>query len=106
MQIYHGESLENALSVHNIEIELDGAAAPIYIDNFIKHVEAGNYDGAIFHRIIDDFMIQGGDFQNGDGTEDMLTSGTDTVHLILIHIKQLMIQKIVIQPSTPARRSR
>ena len=68
MQIYHGESLEDALSMHTIAIELDGNAAPIHVDNFIKHVEAGNYDGAIFHRIIDDFMIQGGDFQNGVGT--------------------------------------
>ena len=68
MEIYHGESLENALSVHNIEIELDLNAAPIHSDNFIKHVQAGNYNGSTFHRIIDDFMIQGGDFENGDGT--------------------------------------
>ena len=68
MEIYHGESLENALSVHNIEIELDLNAAPIHTDNFIKHVQAGNYNGATFHRIIDNFMIQGGDFENGDGT--------------------------------------
>jgi len=68
MEIYHGESLENALSVHNIEIELDLNAAPIHSDNFLKHVQAGNYNGATFHRIIDNFMIQGGDFENSDGT--------------------------------------
>jgi cyclophilin family peptidyl-prolyl cis-trans isomerase len=68
MEIYHGESLENALSVHNIEIELDFNAAPIHADNFLKHVQAGNYNGSIFHRIIDNFVIQGGDFENGDGT--------------------------------------
>ena len=68
MQIYQGESLGDALSMHTIAIELDGTAAPIHVDNFIKHVDAGNYDGTIFHRIIDNFMIQGGDFQNGDGT--------------------------------------
>ena len=68
MEIYQGESLENASSVHNIEIELDLNAAPIHTDNFLKHVQAGNYNGATFHRIIDDFMMQGGDFENGDGT--------------------------------------
>ncbi len=51
-----------------LEIELYDGAVPIHSKNFRDHVSAGNYDGVNFHRIIEDFMIQGGDFQYGDGT--------------------------------------
>ncbi len=44
-----------------IEIELDESAAPITVKNFLKLVNAGFYDGLIFHRVISGFMIQGGD---------------------------------------------
>ncbi len=49
-------------SMGPIVIELDKAKAPISADNFMKYVEAGHYDGTIFHRVIDGFMIQGGGF--------------------------------------------
>ena len=49
-----------------IVIELDQAKAPISSENFLKYVDAGHYDGTIFHRVIDGFMIQGGGF-----TKDM-----------------------------------
>jgi len=45
----------------DIEIELDPAAAPITVDNFLSLVDQGFYDGLTFHRIILGFMIQGGD---------------------------------------------
>ena len=51
-----------------ITIELHRDDAPIHVDNFVKLTERGEYNGVIFHRIIDNFMIQGGDFQNADGT--------------------------------------
>ena len=51
-----------------LQLDLHDGAAPVHSQNFRDHVAAGNYDGVIFHRIIDDFMIQSGDFQNGDGT--------------------------------------
>jgi cyclophilin family peptidyl-prolyl cis-trans isomerase len=49
-------------SMGPIVIELDGAKAPLSAENFRKYVEAGHYDGTIFHRVIDGFMIQGGGF--------------------------------------------
>src|SRR6185436_5374671 len=41
---------------------LDKAKAPISTENFVKYVESGHYNGTIFHRVIDGFMIQGGGF--------------------------------------------
>ncbi|MGE3387760.1 MAG: peptidylprolyl isomerase [Bdellovibrionales bacterium] len=49
-------------SMGQIEIELDGEKAPISSENFLKYVEAKHYDGTIFHRVINGFMIQGGGF--------------------------------------------
>ena len=45
-----------------IELELDAEKAPISTANFIDYVKSGQYDGTIFHRVIPDFMIQGGGF--------------------------------------------
>jgi len=45
-----------------ITLELDQAKAPITVDNFLKYVDAGYFDGLIFHRVIPGFMIQGGGF--------------------------------------------
>jgi peptidyl-prolyl cis-trans isomerase A (cyclophilin A) len=45
-----------------ITIELDRAKAPVTVDNFVGYVKSGFYDGTIFHRVIDGFMIQGGGF--------------------------------------------
>lgn len=50
-----------------VELELDGDTAPITVQNFMDLANEGFYDGLTFHRIIDGFMIQGGD-PNGDGT--------------------------------------
>ena len=50
-----------------IEVELDADEAPITVTNFINLVKDNFYDGLTFHRIIDGFMIQGGD-PNGNGT--------------------------------------
>jgi peptidyl-prolyl cis-trans isomerase B (cyclophilin B) len=50
-----------------IRVELDGDVAPITVHNFLHLANSGFYDGLTFHRIIKNFMIQGGD-PNGDGT--------------------------------------
>lgn len=45
-----------------IELALDKEKAPISVENFVTYVEEGHYDGTIFHRVIKNFMIQGGGF--------------------------------------------
>ncbi len=45
-----------------IEIELDEIKAPISVGNFLEYVKLGFYNNTIFHRVINDFMIQGGGF--------------------------------------------
>jgi cyclophilin family peptidyl-prolyl cis-trans isomerase len=45
-----------------IEVELDPEKAPVTTKNFLTYVKEGHYDGLVFHRVIPDFMIQGGGF--------------------------------------------
>ncbi len=49
-------------SLGNVEIELFQDKAPISVANFLKYTDEGYYDGTIFHRVISNFMIQGGGF--------------------------------------------
>lgn len=49
----------------DITLELDSEKAPVTTQNFIDYVNSGHYDNTIFHRVIDDFMIQGGGFEPG-----------------------------------------
>lgn len=48
-----------------ITLELNTEKAPITVQNFLDYVDSGHYDNTIFHRVIDDFMIQGGGFEPG-----------------------------------------
>ncbi|TCS33303.1 peptidyl-prolyl cis-trans isomerase B (cyclophilin B) [Paucimonas lemoignei] len=48
-----------------IKLELDAEKAPKTVENFLSYVRDGHYDGTIFHRVIDGFMIQGGGFEPG-----------------------------------------
>jgi peptidyl-prolyl cis-trans isomerase B (cyclophilin B) len=48
-----------------IKLELDAEKAPKSVENFISYVKAGHYDGTVFHRVINGFMIQGGGFEPG-----------------------------------------
>jgi peptidyl-prolyl cis-trans isomerase B (cyclophilin B) len=59
--------VEIETTMGNIKIKLFPEYAPKAVENFVTHGEDGYYDGLIFHRVINDFMIQGGD-PNGDGT--------------------------------------
>lgn len=51
-----------ATSAGDITLELEPERAPRTVANFLQYVKAGHYDGTIFHRVIDNFMIQGGGF--------------------------------------------
>jgi peptidyl-prolyl cis-trans isomerase B (cyclophilin B) len=55
-----------------ITIELDAEHAPLTVANFLQYVQSGHYNGVIFHRVIEDFMIQGGGFDS-----DMKEKETD-----------------------------
>jgi peptidyl-prolyl cis-trans isomerase B (cyclophilin B) len=48
-----------------VTLELDEQKAPKTVANFLNYVKKGHYDGTIFHRVIDGFMIQGGGFEPG-----------------------------------------
>ena len=59
-----------------VKLELDAGTAPITVENFVKLAKDGFYDGLTFHRIIDGFMIQGGDpTGNGTGGSGMTIKG-------------------------------
>jgi cyclophilin family peptidyl-prolyl cis-trans isomerase len=51
-------------SMGDIVIELNEKAAPVTVKNFLRYAEEGFYDGTIFHRVIPNFMIQGGGFKS------------------------------------------
>ena len=62
-----GETVEKPIvvmttSMGEITIELDPVKAPITVENFLQYVDDEHYDGTIFHRVIQGFMIQGGGF--------------------------------------------
>ncbi|WP_419537164.1 peptidylprolyl isomerase [Endozoicomonas sp.] len=49
----------------DIKLELDAEKAPKTVANFLEYIKSGHFDGTIFHRVIDGFMIQGGGFEPG-----------------------------------------
>ncbi len=60
-----GIQVELETSKGKIRIELDDAKAPISSKNFLEYVDAGHYNGTVFHRVIPGFMVQGGGFEPG-----------------------------------------
>lgn len=59
------QKVKLATTMGDIVIELDAAKAPKSVENFVAYVKAGHYDGTVFHRVMDNFMIQGGGFDAG-----------------------------------------
>lgn len=58
----HSPRVRLETSMGNIVLELDDERAPATVENFLAYVNDGFYDGTIFHRVIDGFMIQGGGY--------------------------------------------
>jgi peptidyl-prolyl cis-trans isomerase A (cyclophilin A) len=56
----HAQKVKLATSAGDIVIELDKAKAPKTVENFVQYVKDGHYNGTVFHRVIPNFMIQGG----------------------------------------------
>src|SRR4051812_15575773 len=54
--------VEMQTSLGKITLQLDGDKAPLSVENFREYARSGFYDGTIFHRVINGFMIQGGGF--------------------------------------------
>ena len=77
-----------------IKLELDEGTAPITVENFIKLAKDGFYDGLTFHRIMDGFMIQGGDpLGNGTGGSKDNIKGefsTNGVNNPISHVKGII----------------
>ncbi|WP_081961512.1 peptidylprolyl isomerase [Aquabacterium sp. NJ1] len=59
-QLALAQNVKIATSLGDIVVQLDAAKAPKTVDNFVQYVKAGHYNGTVFHRVIDGFMIQGG----------------------------------------------
>ena len=81
------------------EIELFEDKAPITVKNFIDLAEKGFYDGLIFHRVIDGFMIQGGD-PNGTGTGGPGYTIPDEFHKDLKHDSEGVLSMANAGPNT------
>lgn len=54
--------VEMETSAGTIVLELNGRRAPLTVKNFVRYIRAGHFDNTIFHRVIGDFMIQGGGY--------------------------------------------
>ena len=68
-----GPKVEFKTTMGNFVVELDDVKAPKTTANFLNYVKSGFYNGTIFHRVIDGFMIQGGGF-----TPDLVQKPTDS----------------------------
>jgi peptidyl-prolyl cis-trans isomerase B (cyclophilin B) len=66
------KTVELTTSAGSITLELDDAKAPLTVANFLAYVNKGHYDGTVFHRVIKNFMVQGGGM-----TADMAQKPTD-----------------------------
>ncbi len=57
------QKVKLSTSLGDVVLELNRDKAPKTVDNFLQYVRSGHYDGTVFHRVIDNFMIQGGGYK-------------------------------------------
>jgi cyclophilin family peptidyl-prolyl cis-trans isomerase len=86
-------------SMGNFTIELFEAQTPKTVDNFVKLAEKNFYDGVIFHRVIDGFMIQGGD-PTGTGRGGPGYQFADEIHPQLKHTGEGILSMANAGPNT------
>lgn len=86
-------------SMGTITIDMEDSLAPVTVDTFVARVKRGFYDGLIFHRVIDGFMIQGGD-PLGNGYGGTGTTIPDEFHSSLKNIPGALSMANKGQPNT------
>jgi len=59
-QLALAQTVKLSTTMGDIVVQLDAVKAPKTVDNFVQYVKAGHYNGTVFHRVIDGFMVQGG----------------------------------------------
>jgi len=80
-------------NVGNISLDLDEVHAPITVANFLKYVDEGFYNGLIFHRVIADFMIQGGDPDSKNAPQGQMLGNGGPNYTIPAEFKSTLIHK-------------
>lgn len=95
----NGTVIDIETNMGTMRIRLFDDKAPVTTENFKKIAESGFYDGTIFHRVIKDFMIQGGD-PKGDGTGGPGYTINDEFHKDLKHNKKGILSMANRGPNT------
>ncbi len=72
--VFAGPIVEIQTNLGNVQIELDSDKAPLTVKNFLEYVDQGFYDGTVFHRVIKNFMIQGGGYDKNEKRKETRTA--------------------------------